>query len=185
MNRLFISLNLPNEIIDQLIKIRHSIWDVNNINWESPEKLHLTLKFIGDVTAEIKDSILNELKFLETHSEIYCTINKFDFFYRDSKPLILFAGLQSEVSLNTIKDQINKKLEKFSIPLDYRKLNPHITLLRIKKDTEIDFVNSFKNFSFTPIHFTANSLTLYKSELNKNGSKYIAIKNYKLKELEK
>lgn len=58
MNRLFISLNLPNEIIDRLIKIRQSVWDFNNLNWEPYEKLHLTIKFIGDVSSEINEKLL-------------------------------------------------------------------------------------------------------------------------------
>ena len=185
MNRLFISLNLPNEIIDCLIKIRQSVWNFNNLNWEPYEKLHLTIKFIGNVSSEINEKIINELIFLEKYAEIGCTITKFDFFYRDKKPVILCAGLKIEDSLKYIADKINKNLEKFSIPLDKKIFNPHITLLRIKNDPVTDFVNSFKNFTFEPIHFTANSITLYKSELNQNGSKYFAIKNYKLKELEK
>lgn len=185
MNRLFISLDLPNEIIDQLIKIRQSIWDVNNLKWEPSKKLHLTLKFIGDVNTEIKDLISNELTFLKTHSEIFCTINKFDFFYRDGNPIILWAGLDTDNSLLTLTDEINVRLQKFSISAVSNMFKPHITILRMKNDLGLDFVNSFKNFSFKPIHFTANTITFYRSELTQYGSKYIAIKNYKLKELEK
>jgi 2'-5' RNA ligase len=75
-------------------------------------------------------------------------------------------------------------LNKFSIPPEKRKINPHITLLRIKNDPGINFVKNFKNFTFKPILFTANSVTLYKSILHSEGSEYIEIKNYKLKELE-
>lgn len=185
MNRVFISLDLPNEIIDQLIKIRQSIWDVNNLKWEPSRKLHLTLKFIGDVNTEIKDLISNELNFLETHPEVYYTIQKFDFFYREGKPIILWAGLETDNSMLTLIDEINVRLQKFSISAVSNKFKPHITILRMKNDLGSDFVNSFKNFSFKPIHFTANSITFYKSELTQHGSKYIAIKNYKLKKLEK
>ena len=81
--------------------------------------------------------------------------------------------------------EVNTRLEKLSIPIEQRKFNPHITLLRIKNDPGINFVNSFKNFTFKPILFTANTITLYKSILHPEGSEYIEIKNYKLKELEK
>jgi 2'-5' RNA ligase len=57
-------------------------------------------------------------------------------------------------------------------------------LLRIKKDPGINFVNSFKNFTFEPLNFTANTISLFRSELHPSGSKYFEIKNYKLKELE-
>jgi 2'-5' RNA ligase len=80
--------------------------------------------------------------------------------------------------------ELNEKLKSFNIPTEQRKFNPHITLLRIKNDPGINFVNNFKNFTFKPILFTANSITLYKSILYPEGSKYYEIKNYKLKELE-
>ena len=80
--------------------------------------------------------------------------------------------------------ELNERLTKFSIPIEKRKFNPHITLLRIKNELGINFVNNFKNFTFKPILFTANTVTLYKSILHPEGSKYSEIKNYKLKELE-
>lgn len=53
--------------------------------------------------------------------------------------------------------------------------------MRIKNDPGISFVNNFKNFTFEPIFFTANSISLFKSELHPSGSKYFELKNYKLK----
>ncbi len=81
--------------------------------------------------------------------------------------------------------EIEKNLVKFSIPIEQRKFKPHITLLRIKNQTENNFVNNFKNFTFERVLFNAASITLYKSILHPEGPEYIEIKNYKLKKLEK
>lgn len=185
MNRLFISLNLPDNVIKQIIGLRDKICLEKNIKWEPLEKLHLTIKFIGDVSNEMKDKISNELLFVNNYQTIKCSFSKFGFFYRDDKPFILWAGLNVDKTLFNLIAKLNTKLEKLSIPIEQRKFNPHITLLRIKNDSGINFVNNFKNFTFEPILFTANSITLYKSILQSKGSKYFEIKNYKLKELEK
>lgn len=184
-NRLFVSLNLPVDIIEQIILIRDDIWDDKNLKWEPKEKLHLTIKFIGDVSPQITDNISNELMFIENYSSIKCEFNKFDFFYRDGKPKIIWVGLETDVFLKRLIAEINDRLSKYSISVENRKFNPHITLLRIKNDMGINFVNSFKNFTFKPILFMANSISLYKSILHPEGSIYSEIKNYKLKELEK
>jgi RNA 2',3'-cyclic 3'-phosphodiesterase len=184
-NRLFVSLNLPDNVIGQIISLRDNIYGIENINWEPKNKLHLTIKFIGDVSKETMTEISNGLHFIERHPVIKCSFNKFGFFYRDDKPFILWAGLTADKNLNDLITEINKSLVKFSIPVEQRRFNPHITLLRIKNDPGINFVNSFKNFTFEPILFTTNSVTLYKSILHPMGSEYIEIKNYKLKELEK
>jgi len=56
-NRLFISLNIPDNMIEQIISLRDKIFNNENIKWEPKEKLHLTIKFIGDVSDEITDKI--------------------------------------------------------------------------------------------------------------------------------
>ncbi len=183
-NRLFVSLNLPDNVIDQIISLRDGISTDKKIKWEPKDKLHLTIKFIGDVSDEMMDKISNELLFINQYSLIKCTFNKFGFFYRDGKPIILWAGLSVDDQLDNLIIGLNENLKKFSIPPEKRKFNPHITLLRIKNDPEINFVNNFKNFTFIPVLFSTNKVTLYKSILHSGGSEYIKIKNYKLKQLE-
>ena len=183
-NRLFVSLNLPNNVVEHMIAIRDSFSNNINVKWEPKEKLHLTLKFIGEVSTETANEIANDLAFIENYSLIKCAFSKFGFFYRDGIPKILWVGLETDVFLKRLITELNEHLTKFSITIDDRMFNPHITLLRIKNDPGINFVNNFKNFTFKPILFTANSITLYKSILYPEGSKYYEIKNYKLKELE-
>ena len=184
MNRLFISLNLPENMINEIVGLRDKICLEKNIKWEPTEKLHLTVKFIGDVSDEMMEKISNELLFVNNYKSIKCSFNKFGFFYRDAKPFILWAGLSVDETLINLIEEVNTRLEKFSVPIEQKKFNPHITLLRIKNDPGINFVNNFKNFTFEPILFTTNSITLYKSNLHSEESKYFEIKNYKLKKLE-
>ncbi len=167
-----------------MISIRDSVSNYENVNWEPKEKLHVTLKFIGDVSSEITNEVSNDLVFIEKYSLIKCSFTKFGFYYRYNKPIILWAGLETDVILYKLVAELNEKFKDFNIPVEPKKFNPHITLLRIKNDLGINFVNNFKNFTFKPILFNANSVTLYKSILYPEGSKYYEIKNYKLKELE-
>jgi len=183
-NRLFVSLNLPENIIEQIIKFRDNICTDEKIKWEPREKYHSTIKFIGDVSNEMVEEISDQLLFINQYPGIKCSFNKFGFFFRDRKPTILWAGLVVDDLLNKLIKKLNENLNKFSIPTEQREFNPHITLLRIKNDPGINFVNNFKNFTFEPILFKANSVTLYKSILHIEGSKYFEIKKYKLKELE-
>jgi 2'-5' RNA ligase len=183
-NRLFVSLNPPNPVVEQMIDIRDSVSRDKNMRWEPKEKLHLTIKFIGDVSSGTTNEILNDLACIENYSSIKCSFNKFGFFYREKKPIVFWAGLGVDYKLNNLITEVNERLKKFSISPEKRKFNPHITLLRIKNDPGINFVNDFKNFTFKPIFFTANAVTLYKSILHSGGSEYIEIKNYKLKALE-
>ena len=87
-NRLFVSLNLPESITYKIIALRDSISADEKIKWEPKEKLHLTIKFIGDVDSELVSKISDELMFVEDYNSINCSFTKFGFFY----PCILPYG---------------------------------------------------------------------------------------------
>jgi len=181
MIRLFTALNIPEEIKDKLIEVRNSVIPNLNFKWESREKLHLTLKFIGDFPTEDVDQIKSELTFLENYSPLKSEFFNFGFFFRHNKPVILWAGMKISEPINEIISELNLRLEKFSILKENREFKPHLTLLRIKNDFDESLIHKFKNFTFEPINFYSNSISLYKSELHKSGSKYFEIINYKLK----
>ncbi len=183
MIRLFIALNIPDDVKSKLIELRNSVAG-SNYKWESKEKLHLTLKFIGDIQDDLLNPIISEINFIQNFSAFDCAVTNFGFFFRDNKPNILWAGLKIDESIYELVDKIEASLEKFSIKREKRKFHPHLTLLRIKNDPGKNFVNSFKNFTFEPLVFTANSISLFKSELFPQGSKYFEIKNFNLKKLE-
>ncbi|MDT3696531.1 MAG: RNA 2',3'-cyclic phosphodiesterase [Ignavibacterium sp.] len=181
MNRLFISLNIPNNVIDKLTELKNLCSDEKELKWEPKEKLHLTLRFIGNVDQEKTTELIDRLKIISDCSAIKCSLEKFDFFFRDSVPSILWAGLKIDETIIKVIRQIDGVLENLSISFDKKKFMPHITLIRFRKDPGINFVNTFKNFSFEPIVFQANSITLFNSVLKPKGSVYYEMKKYFLK----
>lgn len=183
-NRLFVALQIPEAVKNQIFDLRESIVNDSKLKWEPSEKIHLTLKFLGDFPVDQISEIKSDIEFLSEYHSLKCILTKFDFFYRDKVPSILWAGLEIEETINEIVKKLNETFKKHSIPAEEKRFKPHLTLLRIKRNVEAGFVSSFKNFTFKPILFKANTITLYKSELNKFGSKYYELQNYKLKELE-
>ena len=50
MIRLFVALKIPENIKEQLFNICHElVSDASLYKWETKDKIHLTLKFIGEV----------------------------------------------------------------------------------------------------------------------------------------
>ena len=71
MTRLFVALNIPEEIKKQIIILRNSILsNTFDYRWEPEKKLHITLKFIGTVEDELVHSIAVSLKFLENYNKV-------------------------------------------------------------------------------------------------------------------
>ena len=183
MIRLFVALIIPEEIKNQIIQIRKNIYpDEEKYRWEDNSKIHLTLKFIGDVKHELLEPILQELRFLNNFNKINCEAEKFGFFFKQkNEPRILWLGLKLDDAIYSIVEELNSRLSKFSIPVEQRKFKPHLTLLRIKNIVPQDFINKFVNTELPKLSFTANEIVLMQSKLSSSGSTYNEIKKYNLK----
>lgn len=181
MIRLFIALNIPDDIKEKIINLRNSVIpNPMDYKWESIDKLHLTLKFIGEVEENLAEEISKELDFIALYNTFNCSFTKFGFFYSGGKPVILWLGLRINREIFNLVDELNSKLIKFDIEPEKRKFKPHLTLMRIRKKIDKNFIYSFENCKLPETEFITNSVSLIKSELQTDSSKYTKIKNYNL-----
>lgn len=183
MIRLFVALIIPEKIRSQILQLSKLIYPNSvNLRWEDESKIHLTLKFIGEVKNDLVQQIAEELNFLESYKKINSTIEKFGFFFKEKdEPRILWLGLKTDESLNLIVNELNNRLSKFSIPIEKRKFKAHITMLRIKNKLPSDFITKYNDANINQINFTSSEIALMQSELSPHGSNYIEIKKYLLK----
>jgi len=178
MNRLFIALKLPVPIVEKITEIRKSIYDIDDLGkWEPNDKLHLTLKFLGDTEESKTILIINKLKtIVSKYSEIDCRIGEFGFFL----PRILWIKLEVNPNLFTLINEIEESLFELGFEKEKRLFKPHITLLRIRKNVSDEFVSAFKNYKAPEMSFNCSEIALVKSELFPRGSVYTDIKVFKL-----
>lgn len=183
-SRLFIALDFPDHIINDLIEIRDKLSNGFTCpNWEPQNKFHLTLKFLGEI-----DELLNSkiFKIIKSKKNIlknnFFKFQKFGLFYRGNSPSILWAGGEYSKSIAKIYYEFNEEFAHLGIAKEKKRFNPHLTLLRIKNYKEYALFDKFTNYKlkFEPIEFT--KITLYKSILEKNGSNYIKINEINIKE---
>ena len=181
MIRLFVALKIPENIKEQLLSICYELVpDASLYRWVSKDKIHLTLKFIGEVEENLVPPISTELDFVINYHSFDFTISRFGFFFRDKRPKILWAGLQTDEAIFKLAGELNKRMEIFNIEPERRKFKSHLTLLRIKSMLDENFINNFNNYQFDNLKFKTNKIALVKSELSQAGAKYTEIKNYEL-----
>lgn len=178
-NRLFIALKLPEEIRREIISFRDEVNEEEiPRKWEPIEKLHITLKFLGDVE-DIQNKKIETIieSIITEYPRIICEYDRFGFFL----PRILWLGLRVEKHLFDIVNRLNFDLEKLNFEREMRNFKPHITILRIKDKLSPDFVTKFNSFKLPAKKFTLDEIALMESKLQKSGSIYTELKNYKLK----
>ena len=181
-HRLFVALKISSDAQEQIVKMLSSFKESNkSIRWESTDKLHLTLKFIGEVNTNIKSDLELALNFINEYRKFSFSFTKFDCFPKREKPRILWIGMKITPDINELVNKINSELEKFNIPKEVKIFKPHITLLRLKEWIQYPFLEEIFNISIKSEEFMADEVALIESKLLTQGSVYKEIKNYKLK----
>jgi len=182
MIRLFVALKIPDVVKSEIFKYCYAASDnASDYRWEDKDKIHLTLKFIGEVQEEFLPQIIDELEFIKSYSLFDCKISRFGFFFRDDQAKILWCNLETDESIVSLVDELNDRLKKYDIEAEKRKFKGHLTLLRIKERVTEDFIKRFKEHKFNPIEFDANEIALIQSVLKPSGSEYKVLKIYELK----
>jgi 2'-5' RNA ligase len=181
MTRLFVALKIPDEIKNKIFELRNEILpDWGKYKWEKENKIHLTLKFIGEVDDTKVGQISQSLNFIENYFKFECKLSRFGFFFKKGEAKILWVGLSAGSDIYKLVDEINNTLETLSIPKEERKFKSHLTLLRIKDSYRFP-VKVFEEFTLPEITFGADEAVLIRSDLLPETSKYTEIKKYKLK----
>ncbi len=181
--RTFVALEIPGFALNQLLKIKEdSIGDIGKVKWEPLEKLHITLKFLGDTDENKLDVIVNSLEeCLSTKKKLELSFERFGCFYRDNKPKILWAGLKENYELIQLAKEMDNIFSIFGYQKEERKFKPHITLLRFKGFEDSNKILTLTKIKLPKIDFTSDTVKLYKSTLKQSGSVYESIKSFELK----
>ena len=125
MIRLFTALLIPDEIKHLLFSTcRSLVDDYTQYRWESTDKIHLTVKFIGEVNADLLEPIKDKLSFAKDYEHFKCSISTFGFFFRDGEPKILWVGLNTDERIHKLVKELNHRLSILSIPGEKRNFKP-------------------------------------------------------------
>jgi len=175
--RLFIAIKLPGEARDYLFTIKNNFSrDLAKVKWVGKKQIHLTLKFLGEVDEKIIKEIISKLKEVE-FKEFELELDDLGFFPNEDYIKVLWVGVKNFNKIIELHDDIDEKLSKYFTK--DREFSCHITLGRIKfvKDKKY-FLDIIKKTKIEKLKFSVKSFSLIKSELSKDGSKYIDIENF-------
>ncbi len=180
-DRLFVALDIPEEILDQIIKVRDSIYTDSSPKWEKKQKLHITIKFLGEVEKNFLDEIVSALNSsIKIKVSLHLEFEKFGLFYRGQNPSILWCGLKKSKTLFEIVKNIDSEFHKLGFRKDFFRFKPHLTLLRIRGYENINLIKRFIDYKLNGFSFIADRISLYKSELKPSGSVYTRLESFEI-----
>lgn len=170
MIRLFVGLSLPETHRQQLALIQHGL---KGARWISPENLHVTVRFIGEVDEDVAEDLCAALDQV-TSPPFDLTLTGVGTFGRP--PHSLWAGVADRPgqTLAHFQSTVESALVRAGLDPEGRKYSPHVTLARCKKSTSRERLGAYLegHGDFALPEFRVNEFTLFQSHLGQGGAHY-------------
>lgn len=175
--RSFIAIELPEELIEAIRKLQEDLRKYElNIRWVRPENIHLTLKFLGNISEEDVEPITGVLKTAAGAMASFNLMGKgIGIFPGISRPRVVWMGMSGDVEpLKQFQLRVEEGLEELGFPKEGRPFRGHLTLGRVKGKVEkrilLEAIEQLGNFESDS--FTADSIILFRSDLRRDGAVY-------------
>jgi RNA 2',3'-cyclic 3'-phosphodiesterase len=181
MLRAFIAIELPVEIqqaISQTIERLQKTAGKSGVRWVAAENIHLTLKFLGDVSpanvALLQDVMKSEARL---HSPFQMEIGGSGAFPNVKRPRIIWLGVDAPPELASLQRGVESAAARLGYPPEERPFSPHLTLGRVRENassSELSAITSaLKDDKIPSLGVSlVSSVHLYKSDLLPGGSVY-------------
>lgn len=176
--RLFIAAFLPEETKDVLFRYVQSLRSfLRGVRWEPREKLHVTLKFLGDVDESCLENISADVgSAVHGSGSIESGFEDFCLFPGSRNPRVLALGLVKSEQFQSLFDKVQSAVLRNGFEMEKRKFIPHVTLGRIRGD----FGGTRKVPRPDRTAFSITRVGLVQSELGPRGSRHTTLRNWNL-----
>ena len=176
MIRTFVAIFPPQDVREALFRAAQNLHASRDFRLVGQEKIHLTLKFLGDVAEQDLDTIKKALQPLgESHDPFDVSTSGFGAFPSEQRASILWAGIeQGSEHLSTIAEEVETLLTPAGFERENRPYLPHLTLARARsRRTKLD----------TPeppptLRFKVSGINLVKSAPGEKGVTYSTLATF-------
>lgn len=138
MIRSFVALELPDSMHRQLreqISSLRRLLPEGSIRWVRPESIHLTLKFLGDISPERVEPITSMMQgIVSGYSPFDFQVGEFGCFPNRRRPRVLWVGVQEPSGLlAALQEDLERGFEALGFEPEKRAFHPHLTLGRLHR----------------------------------------------------
>ncbi len=184
MIRLFISMPTPASILPRLSEVREILRGSRaDVKWEPTEKLHCTIKFLGDtrhdhvkpVTSALRELAADIQPFTVGYEDVGCFPGRRD-------PRIIWAGMADpDGGLKILFEGIDEAMSHLGFEREHRAFHPHVTLGRVKGARKIaELLEMMETVTLVSPPVMIQEIELVKSILGPGGSVYSLVAGVRL-----
>lgn len=175
--RLFIAINLPHDVRSEVIAAASTLRDaVPELPWIREERLHLTLKFLGEVSdgrvAELSAAVA---AVAGQHREFVMALGGIGAFPNFRRARVVWMGIEQEARLELLHHDVELACESLGFELEGRPFRPHLTLARVKHplpEARMRALSRVGKQTDFRTDFVVRSVDLMSSDLSQSGPNY-------------
>lgn len=182
--RLFVSLNFPREVKEQVSQLQKVLQGAGaDVKWVEKKNLHLTLKFLGDISVTLLPDIRNVLlEAAEKAKPPVIVLQNLGVFPGRGEPKVLWVGIREQDNhLVSLAERIDLNLSALGISRENKAFRPHLTIGRVRSQNGIEGLKGkfSEHKSFSPLGpQKIGNFQLVKSELAKQGPVYTILEEF-------
>ena len=181
--RLFVAVRLAEPVVDAALavagRIQKSLGPQIKARWAPAENMHVTVRFIGDVTDDGVARVLDALRPPLAIVPFDVVLGSCGVFPPSGPPRVVWIGLASgQASLQAMHLELNRRLAPLGYEPEPRQFAAHLTLARLK-DVERGAGRALRETvaGVAPLvrECRVTGATVFQSHLSSKGSTYEAL----------
>ena len=180
--RAFISADLPD--LPQLESVVKELRDASReLKLVSLERLHLTLKFLGETEEGLIPEIVSAMREASAGvPPLTVRVRGTGAFPNPARPSVIWVGVEGAEALGRIAKSLNENLQALGFEAEPRAWSPHVTLARVRRPHGLERVRTIleqrSNEEFAEVRI--EDIRLKKSVLQPQGPEYATVESVRL-----
>ncbi|MEK6651115.1 MAG: RNA 2',3'-cyclic phosphodiesterase [Bacteroidota bacterium] len=181
--RCFLALTLDEHARAQMEQVQGQLADRGvRVRWESNDKVHVTVRFLGDTTEKRRSDLEAALSpWASGSAPMDLVFNALGAFPSSERPRVIWAGAFPTDILMACGQEVEELCRSAGFPAELRPFHPHCTLARVRERDDVHaLTKAIERITFDPILVRASELVLMRSVLLPGGSQYRALASFPL-----
>jgi 2'-5' RNA ligase len=179
--RLFIAVPTPPEVRARLGELTARLRSTEaDVRWEPVEKMHATVKFLGNSPTEgveaLGEALENIAESTTPFPVVYGAIGAFPSM---RSPRVLWAGMEDPTgALHNLQQRAEGAFGRLGFPPEERSFHPHVTLGRVRGGRNLPrLLAMVESLTLERQPVELHDILLIKSELKPHGSVYTTLRS--------
>lgn len=135
--RVFVAIDVPDSVRRDLgwlqDEFRRAAGNgARGVSWVRPSGIHLTLKFLGEISESGVANAIAALRSIEPFPPFSLEVHGCGFFPDARRPRVVWAGVSAPAALAELARQVDSSLSAHGFAPEGRAFQPHLTLARFR-----------------------------------------------------